>query len=62
MISACSKKLWFLFRMGFLLTEWGGSEVGKKFKPPMMKLGIVIPYLRKIQKLYKSRDTPLEFC
>ena len=28
----------------------------------MMKLGTVIPYLKKIQKIYKSRDTPLEFC
>ena len=25
----------------------------------MMKLGTVIPYLKKIQKIYKSRDTPL---
>ena len=30
--------------------------------PTMMKLGTVIPYLRKIQKMYKSRDTPLGFC
>ena len=30
--------------------------------PTMMKLGTVIPYLNKIQKIYKSRDTPLEFC
>ena len=30
--------------------------------PTMMKLGTVIPYLKKIQKLYESRDTPLEFC
>ena len=30
--------------------------------PIMMKLGTVIPYLRKIQKIEKSRDTPLEFC
>ena len=28
----------------------------------LMKLGTVIPYLRKIQEIYKSRDTPLEFC
>ena len=28
----------------------------------MMKLGIVIPYLKKIQKLYESQDTPSEFC
>ena len=28
----------------------------------MMKLAIVIPYLRKIQKILQSHDTPLEFC
>ena len=28
----------------------------------MMKLGTVIPYLKTIQKIYSSRDTPLEFC
>ena len=27
----------------------------------MMTLGTVIPYPKKIQKIYKSRDTPLEF-
>ena len=30
--------------------------------PIMMKLDIVIPYQKKIQKVYKSRDKPLEFC
>ena len=30
--------------------------------PTMMKLGAVIPYLKKIQKIYKSSDAPLEFC
>ena len=30
--------------------------------PTVMKLGRVIPYLRKIQKMYKSCDTSLEFC
>ena len=30
--------------------------------PIMMKLGTNIPYLRKIQKIQESRDTPLEFC
>ena len=29
--------------------------------PTMMKLGTVIPYLKKIRKIYESRDTPLEF-
>ena len=27
-----------------------------------LKLGLVIPYVQKIQKIYKSRDKPLEFC
>ena len=30
--------------------------------PTMMKLGTVIPYLRKVQKINKSRNTCLEFC
>ena len=30
--------------------------------PTMMKLGIVIPYPKKIKKIYKLRDTLLEFC
>ena len=30
--------------------------------PAMMKLGTVIPYLKKIKKIYESRETPLEFC
>ena len=29
--------------------------------PTMMKLGTVIRYLKKIQKIYESRDTLLEF-
>ena len=28
--------------------------------PTMMKLGTVIPYLRKIKKMYKSHDTSVE--
>ena len=28
----------------------------------VMKLGAGIPYLKKIQKIHKSRDTSLEFC
>ena len=27
--------------------------------PTTMKLGTVIPYLKEIQQLYESRDTPL---
>ena len=30
--------------------------------PTMIKLTTLIPYLKKIQKIYKSCDTPLEFC
>ena len=28
----------------------------------MMKLGTAILYPKKIQEIFKSRDTPLEFC
>ena len=47
---------------------WGCSRMGGSKKAPipkichryptMMKLGMVIPYLKKIQKIYESRDTP----
>ena len=30
--------------------------------PTVMKLGTVIPYLKKIQKIFELRDTPPEFC
>ena len=30
--------------------------------PTMMKLGTLIPYLKMIQKIYKSRNKPLDFC
>ena len=44
---------------------WGRGG-GKKAKichryPTMMTLRTVIPYLRKIQKIYETRDTPPEF-
>ena len=62
-----------LFRMGFFEAA---HRSGGLFAPPpplplfkicptyptMMKLGTVAPYLRKTQKIYKSRDTSLEFC
>ena len=48
---------------------WGCSRMGGGQKDPlpkichtyptMMKLGI---YLKKIEKIYKSRDTPTDFC
>ena len=56
-----------LFRMGIfgagLLMDGGGQKVPLPkichTHPTMMKLGTVIPYLKKIQKIYESRDTPL---
>ena len=30
--------------------------------PTMMKRGTVISYLRRIQKIFESQDTSLEFC
>ena len=56
--------------MGFLLAAHGSG--GEQKSPPhlpkichiypiMMKLGTVIPYPKKIQKIYESRDTPREF-
>ena len=41
-------------------SRWG-EGVGQKSVtyPTMMKLGTVIPYLKKIQKIYESHDTSL---
>ena len=30
--------------------------------PSITKLGLIMPYLKKIQKIYESRDPPFEFC
>ena len=30
--------------------------------PTMIKLGTVIPYPKRFQKIYESRDTHLDFC
>ena len=61
-----------LFRMGpsGAAQGWAGGCGGQNgplpkichIYPTMMKLGTLIPYLKKIQKIYKSRDTSLEFC
>ena len=59
-----------LFRMGFFGAAhgWGGEQKGPLLPkicntyPTMMKFGTVIPYPKKIQKIYESRDAPLEFC
>ena len=50
-----------------LLTDGGGPKRSPLPKichiyPTKMKLGTVIPYPMKIQKIYESRDTRLEFC
>ena len=57
------------FSMGFLRAAhgWVGAKKAPLPKtchtyPTMMKLGTVIPYLKKIQKIYESCDTPLGFC
>ena len=56
-----------LFRMSPFGAAHGRAKAKKTLPkichiyPTMMKLGTVIPYLKKIQKIYKSRDTPLEF-
>ena len=48
----------------FRSCSWMGDQKGPLPKmcyayPTMMKLDTVIPYLKKIQKLYESRVTPL---
>ena len=45
---------------------WGGerpplSKICHTY-PTLMKIGTVKPYLKKIQNLHKSRDTPLDLC
>ena len=47
--------------------SWMGSKKAHLPKichthPIMMKLGTVIPYLMKIQKIYELGDTHFEFC
>ena len=59
-----------LFRIGFFGAAHGWAGCAKR--PPLpkichtcpttMKLSTAIPYPKKIQKIYESRDTPLEFC
>ena len=47
-----------------LLLDGGGGTTSLKSDthPTKVNLGTVIPYLKKIQKTYESRDTRLEFC
>ena len=61
-----------LFRVGIFETAHGWRGGGGIKKAPlhkfchtyytMMKLGTIIPYLKKIQKLYELRDALIEFC
>ena len=46
---------------------WGEGTKGPLSKichtyRTIMKLDTVIPYLKKIQNMYESRDTPPDFC
>ena len=59
-----------LFRMGLFRVAhgwWGGGGQRPLLpkichtNPTKMKLGTVIPYLKKTQNIYESRDTILEF-
>ena len=51
-----------LFRMDFLGAAHGWTPLPKicHTHPTMMKLGTVIPYLKKIPKIYESRESPLD--
>ena len=56
-----------LFRIGLFVDAqgWGGKSPLPKICQTyhtMMKPGTLIPYLKKIPKMYKSHDAPLEFC
>ena len=64
------RKILTLFRMNILGAAHGwGDQKAPNHKicqtyPTMMELGTVIPYVKKIQKIYQSRDTHPEckFC
>ena len=55
-----------LFNSFLAAQGWGGgkkiplSKISQIY-PILMKFGKVIAYLKKIQKIYKSRDMPPEF-
>ena len=58
-----------LFKMSFFGAahgwEWGQKGHLPKIchtYPTMIKLGTVIPYIKKIQKIYELHVTPLQFC
>ena len=58
-----------IFRMGFFEAahRWAMAKRRPVQKichtyPAIKKLGTIIPYPKKIQKIYESRDTTFEFC
>ena len=56
-----------LFRIGNFEAAhgWGAKKAVLKICdtfPAIMKFGTVIPYLKKIKKIFESCDTPHEFC
>ena len=51
-----------LFRMGIFGTAKATLPKIYHTYPTMMKLDTVIPYLKKIQKIYEYRDSTLNFC
>ena len=63
-----NERIFALFRTGIFGAAhgWGGakSPLPKIFHtyPTMMKLATVISYIKNIQKIYESRDTPPEYC
>ena len=64
-----NERIFALFRTGIFGAAhgwWGGQKapLPKIFHtyPTMMKLGTVISYIKNIQKIYESRDTPPEYC
>ena len=69
-VSEVVKFILTIFRMGFFRAAhewwWGGGPKGPLPKiyhtyPTMTKLNTTIIYVKKIQKIHESRDTPLEF-
>ena len=59
-----------LFRMGIFSATYGWGGGAKRYPlptifhthPTVIKLGTDIHYLKKIPKIYKSRDTLLDVC
>ena len=47
--------------MGLLTAEGGGKKAYPTHILQIMKLSTGTPYIKKIQKIYESLDTPLEF-